>query len=123
MAKAASTEKKKLEKVVDESAPEQGQPLCYVLRLYVTGITPNSRRAVENVRRICEEHLKGRYELEVIDIYRYPGLASGEQILAAPTLIKKLPLPLRRLIGDMSNEEKVLFGLDLRPVAESGAKK
>ena len=87
----------------------------YVLRLYVTGMTPRSTRAVENVRLICEEHLKGRYDLEVIDIYQQPILAKGEQILAAPTLIKKLPLPLRRVIGDLSNTERVLLGLDLRP--------
>jgi circadian clock protein KaiB len=87
----------------------------YVLRLYVTGMTPRSTRAVENVRQICEEHLQGRYDLEVIDIYQQPILAKGEQILAAPTLIKKLPLPLRRVIGDLSNTERVLLGLDLRP--------
>jgi len=86
----------------------------YVLRLYVTGLTPRSTRAIENVRRICEEHLEGRYELEVIDVYQQPTLAKGEQIVAAPTLIKKLPLPLRRVIGDMSNTERVLLGLDLR---------
>lgn len=86
----------------------------YVLRLYITGMTPNSKRAVENVKNICEEHLKGRYELEIIDIYQQPTLAEGEQIIAAPTLIKQLPHPLRRLIGDMSNTEKVLLGLDLR---------
>ena len=87
----------------------------YVLRLYITGMTPNSKRAVENVKRICEEHLAGRYELEVVDIYQQPSLAAGEQIIAAPTLIKKLPFPLKKLIGDMSNTEKVLLGLDLRP--------
>lgn len=85
----------------------------YILRLYIAGMTPNSKRAVENIKNICEEHLQGRYELTVIDIFQQPGLAEGEQILAAPTLIKKLPLPLRRLIGDMSNTEKVLLGLDL----------
>ena len=87
----------------------------YILKLYVTGATLNSRRAVENIRAICEEHLAGRYELDVIDIYKHPSLASGEQILAAPTLIKKLPEPLRRIIGDMSNLDKVLLGLDLQP--------
>ena len=87
----------------------------YVLRLYVTGMTPRSIRAVENVRTICEEHLHGRYQLEVIDVYQQPTLAKGEQIIAAPTLIKKLPLPLRKIIGDMSNTERVLLGLDLRP--------
>ena len=86
----------------------------YVLRLYVTGMTPRSVRAVENVRAICREHLEGRYDLEVIDIYQQPTLARGEQILAAPTLIKKLPLPLRRVIGDMSSTEQVLLGLDLK---------
>lgn len=86
----------------------------YVLRLYVTGMTPRSIRAVENVRAICEEHLSGRYDLEVIDIYQQPTLAKGEQIIAAPTLIKQLPLPLRKIIGDMSSTERVLLGLDLR---------
>ena len=86
----------------------------YVLRLYVTGMTPKSIRAVENVRALCEEHLQGRYDLEVIDIYQQPTLAKGEQIIAAPTLIKKLPLPLRKVIGDMSSTERVLLGLDLR---------
>ncbi|HEX9660468.1 MAG TPA: circadian clock KaiB family protein, partial [Rhodothermales bacterium] len=69
---------------------------------------------MENLRKICEEHLQGRYDLEVIDIYQQPALAKGEQIIAAPTLIKKLPLPLRRVIGDLSNMERVLLGLDLR---------
>jgi circadian clock protein KaiB len=87
----------------------------YVLRLYVTGMTPKSINAIENIRKICEENLKGRYELEVIDLYQQPEYAKKEQILAAPTLIKKLPLPLRKFIGDMSNKEKILVGLDLVP--------
>jgi circadian clock protein KaiB len=87
----------------------------HVLRLYVTGVTGKSMRAIENVRRICEEHLKGEYELEVVDLYKNLPLARGDQIIAAPTLIKRLPLPLRRLIGDMSDEARVLVGLDLRP--------
>ena len=86
----------------------------YVLRLYVSGSTLKSALAVENIKRICEQHLKNRYDLEVIDIYQQPNLARDEQIVAVPTLIKRLPLPLRRLIGDMSDQEKVLFGLDLR---------
>ena len=86
----------------------------YVLRLYVTGTTPNSIRAIKNLQEICERHLKGRYSLEVVDVYQQPTLAKGEQIIAAPTLIKKLPLPLRRFIGDLSNTEKILLGLDLR---------
>jgi circadian clock protein KaiB len=85
----------------------------YILRLYVTGMTPRSARAVNNLRAICDEYLEGRYELEVVDIYQQPVLTKGEQIIAAPTLIKKLPLPMRRIIGDMSNRERVLLGLDL----------
>jgi circadian clock protein KaiB len=87
----------------------------YVLRLYVTGMTARSSRAVNNLRTICDEYLKGRYDLEVIDIYQQPALTMGEQIVAAPTLIKKLPLPMRRIIGDMSNRGRVLLGLDIVP--------
>jgi circadian clock protein KaiB len=87
----------------------------YILRLYVTGMTPRSARAVTNLRTICDEYLEGQYDLEVIDIYQQPVLTKGEQIIAAPTLIKKLPLPMRRIIGDMSNRERVLLGLDLFP--------
>jgi circadian clock protein KaiB len=90
----------------------------HVLRLYVTGVTGKSMRAIQNVRRICEEHLKGAYELEVVDLYKNLPLARGDQIIAAPTLIKRLPLPLRRLIGDMSDEARVLVGLDVRPRRE-----
>lgn len=85
----------------------------YVLRLYVTGMTARSSRAVNNLRTICDEYLAGRYDLEVIDIYQQPALTKGEQIVAAPTLIKKFPLPMRRIIGDMSNRDGVLAGLDL----------
>ena len=87
----------------------------YVLRLYVAGTTPHSARAITNVKEICEERLKGRYDLQVIDVYEQPVLAEGEQIIAVPTLIKKLPLPLRRIIGDLSDREQVLIGLDLKP--------
>ena len=87
----------------------------YVLRLYVAGLTPRSQMAIKNIKKICEEHLKGRYDLEVIDVYQKPVLAKGEQIIAAPTLIRKLPLPLRRFIGDLSDSERILLGLDLRP--------
>ena len=85
----------------------------YVLRLYITGVTPHSTRAIVNIRKICEEYLQGRYDLEVLDISRNPALARDEQIIAAPTLIKKLPLPLRRFIGDMSQTNRILLGLDL----------
>ncbi len=97
-----------LDKAIKKSRKES-----YLLRLYVTGTTPASVRAINNIKEICEEHLKGRYDLEVIDLYKNPMLAKGEQIIAAPTLIKKLPFPLRRIIGDMSNTEHVLVGLDL----------
>ena len=87
----------------------------YVLRLYVAGVTPRSVQAIENVKSVCERHLRGRYELQVIDIYQQPVLAKGDQIIAVPTLIKSLPAPLRTLIGDLSDVERVLVGLDLRP--------
>ena len=90
----------------------------YILRLYVTGMTSRSARAVNNLRVICDEHLEGRYDLEVIDIYQQPVLTKGEQIIATPTLIKKIPLPMRRIVGDMSNRERVLLGLDLVRAAD-----
>lgn len=86
----------------------------YILRLYVAGQTPKSNQAITNIKKICEENMKRRYVLDVIDLYQQPQLAKGEQIIATPTLIKKLPLPLRRIIGDMSNTDRVLVGLDLR---------
>ena len=97
MAKKINDESRGFEKRIKAAAGRK-----YVLRLYVTGMTPRSLRAITNIKKICEEHLKGRYDLEVIDIYQRPTLAEGEQIIAAPTLIKKLPLPLRRFIGDMT---------------------
>ena len=89
-----------------------------VLRLYVTGTTPRSIRAIENIRKICEENLPDNYDLEVIDVYQQPSLLKGEQIVAVPTLIRKLPLPIRRFIGDLSDSEKVLLGLDLKKKRE-----
>ena len=86
----------------------------YVLRLYVTGATERSRRAIVNLEGICREHLKGRYDLEIVDVYQKPTLAKDEQIVAAPTLIRKLPLPMRRIIGDLSDRDAVLLGLDLK---------
>jgi len=87
----------------------------YLLKLYVSGATPRSTRAILNLKAICEKYLPGAYNLEVIDIYQQPALAKDDQIIAAPTLIKQLPPPLRRFIGDLSQTEKVLFGLDLLP--------
>ncbi len=96
-------------------AAKKADTCKYILRLYVAGVTPRSMEAIRSVTAMCKEHLAGRYDLQVIDIYQQPVLAKGEQIIAAPTLIKKLPLPLRRLIGSMADEEKLLVGLDLRP--------
>lgn len=87
----------------------------YELRLYVAGVTPRSARAIANIKEICDEHLKGLHALQVIDLYQQPVLAERDQIVAVPTLIKKLPPPLRRIIGDLSDRERVLVGLDLRP--------
>ncbi len=108
--KTIRTNEKEFEQALKETTEAK-----YILRLYITGITPRSTKAITNVKQVCDEYLKDRYELEVIDIYQQPKLAQGEQIIAAPTLIKKLPLPLRRLIGDMSDREKFLVGIDLRP--------
>ncbi|MHB9131246.1 MAG: circadian clock KaiB family protein [Armatimonadota bacterium] len=99
-----------------EQAVAQGDNERYRLRLYVTGATPKSSMAIANTRRICETYLSARYELEVIDIYQQPPVVADEPIFAAPTLVKLWPLPLKRLIGDMSNLEKVLRGLGLPPI-------
>lgn len=91
------------------------------LRLYVAGQTPKSVTAFANLKQICEEHLKGCYKIEIIDLLENPKLARGDQILAIPTLVRKLPEPVRKIIGDLSNTERVLIGLDLRPAAVPGA--
>ena len=89
-----------------------------VLKLYITGRTPKSERAIANLRRICEKELGGQYRLDIVDVLEQPQLAEDERILATPTLIRELPAPLRRIIGDLSNTEKVLLGLDLQPVSK-----
>jgi len=91
------------------------------LRLYVAGITPKSLEAFTNLKKICEEHLAGKYHIEVIDLMENPRLARGDQILAIPTLVRKLPPPLRKIIGDLSDTERVLVGLNIRPVRLSKA--
>ncbi len=100
--------------------PQQEEPLHrkkqWELRLYVAGQTPNSLSAFANLKKICEEHLNGQYSIEVIDLLENPTLARGDQILAVPTLVRKLPEPVKKIIGDLSNTERVLVGLDLRPV-------
>jgi len=95
------------------SAGAAGATERYVLKLYVTGATVRSLRAITNIKAVCEQYLKGRYDLEVVDIYRRPAMLREDQIVAVPTLIKKLPVPLRLLVGDLSRTEQVLQGLDL----------
>ena len=99
----------------DSSEKGDAAPAAWQLRLYVAGQTPKSVAALTNLRRICEEHLAGQYEIEVIDLLERPQLAQGEQIVAIPTLERRLPEPVRKIIGDLSNTERVLIGLDLRP--------
>ncbi len=101
-----------------------GQPLPaerYLLRLYVTGTTPKSARAIKNIKAICEEKLAGRYELEVIDIYQQKEGIKTDQIVVAPTLVRTLPLPVRKLLGDLSDRERVLVGLDIIPTTKDSA--
>jgi circadian clock protein KaiB len=100
-----------------EKARQEKEP--YVLRLYIAGMTSRSTEAFSSIKAICEKYLQGRYDLEVIDIYQQPALARDEQIIAAPTLVKQLPAPLRRLVGNLSQEERVLIGLDLNRTIES----
>lgn len=95
--------------------PQDGK---YQLRLYVTGNTPQSSRAIVNIKALCETHLKGRYVLTIVDLYEHPELARDNQVIAAPTLIRELPLPVRRLIGDLSQTERVLVALDVPPPTE-----
>ena len=97
---------------VNEGTVDEGH---YHLRLYVAGQTAKSLTAMANLKRFCEEHLAGHYDIEVIDLMKNPQLAAGDQILAIPTLVRRLPAPLKRIIGDLSNTEKVLVGLDIRP--------
>jgi circadian clock protein KaiB len=95
-------------------ATHKVEPGRYILKLYVAGRSPKSVNAIANIKKLCEANLQGRYVLEVIDLYQQPQLAQGEQIIALPTLIRKLPAPLRRIIGDLSNTERVLVGLDIQ---------
>lgn len=118
MARAVKKQKEQFENAVRKSSRHR-----YSLRLYVTGMTPRSTRAIKNITEICEAYLKGRYELDIIDIYRQTKLTKDDEIIVAPTLIKKMPLPLKRLIGDMTSTDKVLLALDLRPEKEKLPKK
>jgi circadian clock protein KaiB len=98
-----------------KTVPVKTKAVTYVLRLYVAGQTPKSMAALANLNKICAEHLSGRYKLQVVDLLKNPKLARGDQILAIPTLVRELPLPVRRILGDLSNTERVLIGLDLLP--------
>jgi circadian clock protein KaiB len=97
------------------------KPPAWMLRLYVAGNTPNSIAAFANLKELCEVHLGGKYQIEVIDLLRNPQLAQGDQIIAVPTLVRKLPHPVKKIIGDLSNRERVLVGLDLRPALAQAA--
>jgi circadian clock protein KaiB len=99
----------------NKEIPKEPDPELWELRLYVAGQTPNSIRAFANLKKIAEEHLKGKYTIEIIDLVKNPQLAAGDQILAIPTLVRKLPEPIKKIIGDLSNTERVLVGLDIRP--------
>jgi circadian clock protein KaiB len=99
-----------------KTRPRPRKPVVWNLRLYVAGQTPTSIRAFANLKAMCEEHLKGRYQIELIDLKKNPQLARGDQIVAIPTLVRRLPLPLRTIIGDLSNSVRLLVGLDLRKV-------
>lgn len=107
------TPRKDRAKTARPTAPAKPRPKRVLLRLYVAGTTPQSTRAIVDAQKLCVAHLGGRYQLEVVDIYQRPALARDEQIIAVPTLVRRLPPPLRKLVGDLSNSERVLIGLDL----------
>ncbi len=104
----------------EDMKEEPGQGEKYTLKLYVAGQTPKSLAAFANLKKICEEHLEGRYTIEVIDLVENPSLAQGEQIIAVPTLVRRLPPPLKKIIGDLSDTERVLVGLNIEPASEPG---
>ena len=109
-------DKQKLRVVVKGSKTAVKKNYKWELRLYIAGNTPKSATALKNLKKYCEEHLKDQYRIEVIDLLIHPQLAAGDQILAIPTLVRKVPVPIRKIIGDLSNEEKVLVGLNIRPL-------
>lgn len=114
-AKAKEPQPRSLQQIQYEDGPEQGE--VWELRLYVAGQTPRSVAAFANLKKICEEHLQGRYNIEVVDLLKHPQLAAGDQILAIPTLVRKLPQPLRKIVGDLRDTERALVGLQLRPAS------
>jgi circadian clock protein KaiB len=114
---------KRFEEALASAGKKGANQEKYVLRLYITGMTRRSQEALRNLDKICKNYLGDNYELEVIDIYQQPTLAKGEQIVAVPTLIKKLPLPIRRMIGDLSHEDRIILGLDLKSKTSPAASK
>src|SRR5687768_13599391 len=111
----------KIAKAEKKNGTVAPSPIEWELRLYVAGHTAKSVAAFANLKKICEEHISGKYNIEVVDLMKNPTLAKGDQILAIPTLVRKLPAPIRKILGDLSNTERVLVGLDLRPAVEVGA--
>lgn len=120
---SAGAKKKVTKKAVAMASSGSRKPAKWRLRLYVAGNTPNSIAAFANLKEICENHLGGKYEIEVIDLLRNPQLAAGDQIIAVPTLVRRLPYPVKKIIGDLSNRERVLVGLELRPALYPGARR
>ena len=106
-----------LQSIADQKSPEQSDAKEWNLRLYVAGQTPRSIAAFANLKKICEEHLSGRYTIEIVDLLKHPQLAAGDQIVAIPTLVRKLPEPLRKIVGDLRNSERALVGLQIRPAS------
>jgi circadian clock protein KaiB len=127
VANPASGGNRKSGKGKTKPAPQEGsnakKTMEWELRLYVAGNTPNSTAAFSNLSQICETHMGGRYRIEIIDLLRSPQLASGDQIIAIPTLVRRLPTPIKKIIGDLSNTERVLVGLDLKPAARTASGK
>lgn len=123
-AKSSAGARKTVKRAADSAKAVAAQkPAKWRLRLYVAGNTPNSIAAFANLKEICEKHLGGKYEIEVIDLLRNPQLAAGDQIIAVPTLVRRLPYPVKKIIGDLSNRERVLVGLELRPALYPGARR
>jgi len=120
MRKAAKLDEqppRSLQSIADQKSPEQSDSNEWNLRLYVAGQTPRSIAAFANLKKLCEEHLSGRYTIEIVDLLKHPQLAAGDQIVAIPTLVRKLPEPLRKIVGDLRDSERALVGLQIRPAS------
>ena len=120
MRKAAKLDEqppRSLQSIADQKSPEQSDSNEWNLRLYVAGQTPRSIAAFANLKKLCDEHLSGRYTIEIVDLLKHPQLAAGDQIVAIPTLVRKLPEPLRKIVGDLRDSERALVGLQIRPAS------